>query len=60
MTGRSARAAGSCRCPCGVLLALLQNDTLHLKYKELSAVVRGEADGRCRRCGHLATIASAQ
>ncbi len=40
------------RCTCGSLLGMRQGEELHIKYKELHAVVRGTASIRCRRCGN--------
>ena len=51
------RSAGTRRCcPCGVLLGVVQNGALHLKYKEFRAIVRGQADVTCRVCGHVETV----
>jgi hypothetical protein len=52
------------RCTCGSLLGMRSGDALHIKYKEFSAVLRGTASVRCRRCGshneaRLPTIAAA-
>ena len=38
---------------CSALLGMRRGDELHIKYKELHAVVRGSAIIRCRRCGNV-------
>ena len=50
--GTNGQAVGrEWRCSCSSLLGMRQGDELHIKYKEFSAVVRGSASVRCRRCG---------
>ena len=54
LVGLNGQAAGGreWRCTCGSLLGMRQGDELHIKYKDFSAVVRGTASVRCRRCGN--------
>lgn len=47
------------RCACGSLLGMRHGEELHIKYKDFSAVVRGTASVRCRRCGNVSVSAAA-
>jgi len=52
MTGGSVQREWRCRC-CSALLGIVRGGELHLKYKDFSAVVRGTATVRCRRCSNV-------
>jgi hypothetical protein len=44
------------RCACGLFLAIVHGEELHIKYKDFTGIVRGQLRIRCRRCGRVAEV----